>query len=278
MVMRLGGLLATAALLALASNGSGCGQRGHGARRSGPARSGSQRRGQLAHLWPDLCRATLFRARARQRRQRRPARRSPGRSELDTDRGQEATPIVVDGVMYTSTAWSKVMALDAATGKVLWRSIRTTRLARARMPAATSSTAASRCGRAGLCRHHRWAADRARRRTGAKVWDVVTVDQRKPYTITGAPRVVRGKVIIGNSGAELGVRGYVTAYDAADRQAGVALLHRAGQPGRWTRRRGFETRPSRRLAGRPGTASGGSWAAAARSGTRWSTTRSSTSC
>ena len=42
----------------------------------------------------------------------------------------------------------------------------------------------------------------------------ITVDQAKPYTITGAPRVVKGKVIIGNGGAEFGVRGYVTAYDA----------------------------------------------------------------
>ena len=44
---------------------------------------------------------------------------------------------------------------------------------------------------------------------------MVTVDQSKPYTITGAPRVVKGHVLIGNGGAEYGVRGYVTAYDAA---------------------------------------------------------------
>ncbi len=50
--------------------------------------------------------------------------------------------------------------------------------------------------------------------TGKKVWSVVTVDPKKPYTITGAPRVVEGKVIIGNGGAEYGTRGYVTAYNA----------------------------------------------------------------
>jgi len=50
-------------------------------------------------------------------------------------------------------------------------------------------------------------------KTGAVVWSNVTVDQSKPYTITGAPRVIKDKVIIGNGGAELGVRGYVTAYD-----------------------------------------------------------------
>ncbi|MEH3107054.1 MAG: PQQ-dependent dehydrogenase, methanol/ethanol family, partial [Sphingomonas fennica] len=51
--------------------------------------------------------------------------------------------------------------------------------------------------------------------TGKPVWSVVTVDQKLPYTITGAPRVFKDKVVIGNSGAELGVRGYVTAYDTA---------------------------------------------------------------
>ncbi|MEL6324325.1 MAG: PQQ-dependent dehydrogenase, methanol/ethanol family, partial [Pseudomonadota bacterium] len=50
--------------------------------------------------------------------------------------------------------------------------------------------------------------------TGEVVWDKLTVDLEKPYTITGAPRVVKGKVLIGNGGAELGVRGYVSAYDA----------------------------------------------------------------
>src|SRR5689334_17770432 len=41
--------------------------------------------------------------------------------DLDTDRGQEATPLVVDGVMYSTSAWSKVQAIDAATGKLLWQ-------------------------------------------------------------------------------------------------------------------------------------------------------------
>ena len=135
--------------------------------------------------------------------------------DLDTNRGQEATPIVVDGVMYISTAWSKVMAVDAATGEVLWRYD----------PEAIGAKGADACcdvvnrgvavwgGKVfvGTIDGRLVALDAA---TGAELWDVVTVDQAKPYTITGAPRVVRGKVIIGNSGAELGVRGYVSAYDA----------------------------------------------------------------
>src|SRR5690606_3623901 len=51
-------------------------------------------------------------------------------------------------------------------------------------------------------------------KTGKKVWETLTIDRKFPYTITGAPRVVKGKVIIGNGGAEFGVRGYVSAYDA----------------------------------------------------------------
>jgi quinohemoprotein ethanol dehydrogenase len=50
-------------------------------------------------------------------------------------------------------------------------------------------------------------------KTGEVLFDVVTVDQSKPYSITMAPRVVKGKVLIGNGGAEYGVRGYVSAYD-----------------------------------------------------------------
>src|SRR3546814_15295373 len=52
------------------------------------------------------------------------------------------------------------------------------------------------------------------RKTGQEIWSTQTFDKRKPYTITGAPRVVKDMVLIGNGGAEFGVRGYVTAYDA----------------------------------------------------------------
>ncbi|MFC4254806.1 PQQ-dependent dehydrogenase, methanol/ethanol family [Altererythrobacter xixiisoli] len=137
--------------------------------------------------------------------------------ELDTNRGQEATPIVVDGVMYISTAWSKVMAVDAATGKTLWQYD----------PEVIGAKGADACcdvvnrgvavweGKVfvGTIDGRLIAIDAA---TGKPLWDKVTVDQSKPYTITGAPRVIRGKVIIGNSGAELGVRGYLSAYDAND--------------------------------------------------------------
>ncbi len=101
----------------------------------------------------------------------------------------------------------------------------------------------------------------------------MTVDQSQPYTITGAPRIVKDKVIIGNGGAELGVRGYVSAYDPADGKLAVALLYGA--------RRSREAASKRRISSEPrrhGPASGGSSAAAAPCGTRWPTIPSSTCC
>jgi quinohemoprotein ethanol dehydrogenase len=65
-------------------------------------------------------------------------------------------------------------------------------------------------------------------KTGAKVWETLTVDQTKDYTITGAPRIVKGRVLIGNGGADFGVRGYVSAYDA---QTGAMLWRFYTVPG-----------------------------------------------
>jgi len=135
--------------------------------------------------------------------------------DLDTNRGQEATPLVIDGVIYITTAWSKVRAYDAETGAELW----------AFDPQVPGERAVYACcdvvnrgvaawdGKLflGTLDGRLIALDAA---TGEVVWSKVTFDQSKPYTITGAPRVVKGKVLIGNGGAEYGVRGYVTAYDA----------------------------------------------------------------
>jgi quinohemoprotein ethanol dehydrogenase len=136
-------------------------------------------------------------------------------ADLDTRRGQEATPLVADGVLYVSTAWSKVKAYDAATGQALW----------SYDPEVPGEWGVNACcdvvnrgvalweGKVfvGSLDGRLIALDAA---TGQELWDVNTIDRTKPYTITGAPRVVKGKVIIGNGGAEFGVRGYVSAYDA----------------------------------------------------------------
>ncbi len=135
--------------------------------------------------------------------------------ELDTDRGQEATPLIVNGVMYFSTAWSKVFALNAATGAKLWSYD-------PKVPLQWDVNACCDVVNRGVAI---WqgkifvgtldgrliALDAA---TGLPIWQQLTIDPHWRYTITGAPRIVKGKVIIGNGGAEFGVRGYVSAYDA----------------------------------------------------------------
>ena len=137
--------------------------------------------------------------------------------DLATHRGVESTPIVVDGVMYVTSAWSIVYALDAKTGEELW----------VHDPEVDKAVGIKACcdvvnrgvavykGKVylGVIDGRVQALDAS---TGEVIWSKVTVDQSKPYTITGAPRVVKDKVLIGNGGAELGVRGYVSAYDAAD--------------------------------------------------------------
>ena len=135
--------------------------------------------------------------------------------DLDTHRGQEATPIVVDGVMYFSSAWSKVFAVNAATGQSLW----------SYDPKVPPEWAVNACcdvvnrgvavwrGKifVGTLDGRLVALDAA---TGKPVWETLTIDPKLRYTITGAPRVIKGKVLIGNGGAEMGVRGYVSAYDS----------------------------------------------------------------
>ena len=136
-------------------------------------------------------------------------------ADLDTNRGQEATPLEVDGTLYVSTAWSKVKAYDAATGKLKWEYD-------PKVPGEWGPKACCDVVNRGVAL---WkgklyvgaldgrliALDAA---TGRPVWTTQTFDRSKSYSITGAPRVVKGKVIIGAGGAEYNLRGFVAAYDA----------------------------------------------------------------
>ncbi|HUB86084.1 MAG TPA: PQQ-dependent dehydrogenase, methanol/ethanol family, partial [Rhizomicrobium sp.] len=134
----------------------------------------------------------------------------------DTVRGLETTPLVSGGVMFVTGSWSKLWALDAKTGKQIW---------------AYDPKVPGQWGRFACCDVVNrgvalWKGAlylgtldgrlvKLDARTGKVEWDVNTIDRTRPYTITGAPRVVDGNVLIGNGGAEYGVRGYLSAYDAA---------------------------------------------------------------
>ena len=69
------------------------------------------------------------------------------------------------------------------------------------------------------------------RRTDDVIWSVLTIDQTKPYTITGAPRLVGDQVVIGNGGAEYGVRGYISAYDSHTGALNWRFFTVPGNPG-----------------------------------------------
>jgi PQQ-dependent dehydrogenase (methanol/ethanol family) len=135
--------------------------------------------------------------------------------DLGTQGNHEATPIVVDGVLYATGTWSNVFAIDARTGKEKWRwepQLPTTGGPRLCCGPVNRGVAVEN-GKVfvGLLDARLVALDA---QTGKPVWDVQTsIDLKESYSITGAPRVVKGKVIIGNGGAENAVRGYVSAYD-----------------------------------------------------------------
>ena len=137
--------------------------------------------------------------------------------DLDTNRGQEASPIVIDGVLYVTSAWSKVFAFNAKTGKLLWKYD-------PKVPGQTGIKGCCDVVNRGVAawegRIYLGAYDgrliALDARNGKEVWSVQTADPAKPYTITGVPRIANGKVFIGNGGSEIGVRGYVSAFDAQD--------------------------------------------------------------
>jgi alcohol dehydrogenase (cytochrome c) len=126
----------------------------------------------------------------------------------------ESSPIVVDGVMYLSEPPSSVRAIDALSGKTLWTYKRDVPLD---VPAC--------CGRVnrgvavlggsvfvGTLDAHLVALDAV---NGEVLWDVDVESYKAGYTITAAPLAVRGKVVVGVSGGEYGIRGFIDAYDAS---------------------------------------------------------------
>ena len=131
----------------------------------------------------------------------------------------ETTPLVHDGVLYGTSTWSVVFAIDVRTGTLKWRWD----------PALVKGGFAAGGARACCGPVNRGVALYKGRvyvglldgrlvalnaQNGHVDWVVQTTPVGSDYSITGAPRIVKGKVLIGNGGGEYGVRGYLTAYDA----------------------------------------------------------------
>lgn len=137
-------------------------------------------------------------------------------SEVGTTKGLQATPLVVDGVMFFTGPFNHVWAYDARTGKEIWHLDPKFNHSEKNIDLCCGF---SNRGLAmykgdlfmGMLDGRLVSIDAA---TGKIKWDIMTIPEGSHYSITGAPRIVKGKVIIGNGGAEIGARGYVTAYDA----------------------------------------------------------------
>src|SRR5437764_10054271 len=129
--------------------------------------------------------------------------------------GVVSEPIVVDGVIYVSAPLSKVYAVEAATGKLVWKydpQIRLDQALNGSYSARTNGGVAVWNGKVyvgtGDCRLI--AIDAA---TAAKIWEA-TVCEPTQTGITGAPRVAKGKILMGYNGSDDAVRGALAAYDA----------------------------------------------------------------
>ncbi|BAK66767.1 alcohol dehydrogenase (acceptor) [Sphingobium sp. SYK-6] len=135
--------------------------------------------------------------------------------DLATYRGVQATPLVIDGIIYNASAFNIVTAYDGRTGRKLWTHDPQVERQWARLACCGPSTRgiAAWNGRIYIAAlDGRLIALDAK--TGKPVWTVQTFDRAYPYSITGAPRVFDGKVVIGHGGADYGVRGFVSAFDA----------------------------------------------------------------
>jgi alcohol dehydrogenase (cytochrome c) len=147
----------------------------------------------------------------------------------------EATALVVDGILYTVQAPNDVVALDAATGRVFWTYHHE--------PAPEARTCCGRVNRGlailgdtlymGTVDAHLLAIDA---KSGKLLWDSVVADARRNFSITMSPNVFKDKVIVGTAGGDMGIRGYIAAFDA---QTGAEVwrfytIPAPGEPGNET--------------------------------------------
>jgi quinohemoprotein ethanol dehydrogenase len=182
-------------------------------------------------------------------------------ADYDTNLTQAGTPLEIDGVIYVSTAWSKVYAFDARTGKTLWEY-------NPKTPGTWIRNVCCGIVNRGIAAWNgkiyigtldgRLVAINAK--TGKEAWSVLTIDPRKHYSVTVAPRIAKGKVLIGESGGEYGVRGYLSAYDAETGKLDWRFYTIPGNP-----KDGFEN-PAMEMAAKTW---GGEWWKLGGGGTVW---------
>jgi len=150
--------------------------------------------------------------------------------------GHQSPPIVNDGVMFVTTPQAQVIALDAKTGEQLWRYKR-------QLPEDLTQLHPTNRGVALL-------GDRVYvatvddflvaldAKTGKEIWAKEVEDYRKGHYMTLAPLVAHGKIMVGGSGGEYGVRGFVAAYDAKTGEQAwrTYTIPKPGEPGSetWT--------------------------------------------
>ena len=145
----------------------------------------------------------------------------------------ETTPVVVDGIMYLTEPPSTVAALDARTGRRIWRW-------NANVPTETLNIGFPRVNRGvavldstvyvGTLDARLVALDAE---SGVERWSTVVADNSIGFSMTGAPLAIDGKIIVGVAGAEAGIRGFLDAYDAAtgERLWRTYTVPAPGEPG-----------------------------------------------
>jgi alcohol dehydrogenase (cytochrome c) len=134
--------------------------------------------------------------------------------QMKTIEKVEATPLVVDGIMYVTQPPNDVFALDSETGRPYWH-YRRSLPERINVCCGQVNRGLAMIGNRlfmGTVDSHLLALDR---KTGSLIWDVEVVDYTKGYSLTAAPLAVKGKLIVGMAGGEYGVRGFLDAYDPA---------------------------------------------------------------
>ena len=152
--------------------------------------------------------------------------------DIDTERGQESTPVVVDGMLYVTSAWSKVFAYNAKTGEKIWEYD-------PKVDRAVGQIACCDVVNRGVAawkgKIYLGALDgrliALDGKTGKVIWSEQTTDLKQTYTITQVPRIAKDMVFIGNAGAEYTVRGYVSAYDAETGKMKWRFYTVPGKPG-----------------------------------------------